>query len=143
MQFHFKFCLYRYPPGSFERIFWQQQMRCSELQNSKSMKWHPIMIRWCIYLRHLSGSAYETLRQTGVINLPSQRTLRDYTYYTEAKAGFSVTVDNQLREMANLENCPEREKHIILLMDEMHIRDDIVYYDKHTGIIRTIIIITM
>jgi hypothetical protein len=80
----------------------------------------------------LSGKAYETLRQSGAIHLPSQRTLRDYTYYTEAKPGFSVTVDNQLREMAKLDSCPEREKYIILLMDEMHIRDDIVF-DKHTG----------
>lgn len=96
------------------------------------MKWHPLMIRWCIYLRHLSSRAYDTLRVSGVIQLPSQRTLRDYTYYTEAKHGFCSSVDNQLREVAGLKKCPEREKYVILLMDEMHIRDDIVY-DKHTG----------
>ena len=28
--------------------------------------------------------------------------------------------------------CPEREKYVLLLLDEMHIREDIVY-DKHTG----------
>ena len=90
------------------------------------------MIQWCIYLKHLSSKAYETLRVSGVVQLPSQRTLRDYTYYTQAKPGFSVSIDNQLTEMANLSKCPEREKHVIVLMDEMHIRDDIVY-DKHTG----------
>lgn len=83
-------------------------------------------------MRHLSGKGYETLRQSGAIHLPSQRTLRDYTYYTEAKHGFSVTVDNQLRNMAKIDTCTEREKYVVLLMDEMHIRDDIVY-DKHTG----------
>ena len=90
------------------------------------------MIRWCIYLRHLSGRDYDTFRESGTIHLPSQRTLRDYTYYTEAKPGFSVSVDNQLADMANISSCPERGKYVILLMDEMHIRDDIVY-DKHTG----------
>ena len=33
---------------------------------------------------------------------------------------------------ANLTSCPEREKYVILLLDEMHIRQDIVF-DKHTG----------
>ena len=33
---------------------------------------------------------------------------------------------------ANLISCPEREKYVILLLDEMHIRQDIVF-DKHTG----------
>ena len=125
----------RFPPDSFERIFWEQQLQHSKLRDSRSMKWHPLMIRWCIYLKHLSSKAYETLRVSGAIQLPSQRTLRDYTYYTEAKPGFSITVDNQLKEMANLDKCPEREKHVIVLMDEMHIRDDIVY-DKHTGKIK-------
>lgn len=113
-------------------------MRRSNLKNAKSMKWHPLMIRWCIYLRHLSGKAYETLRESGVISLPSQRTLRDYTYYTDAKPGFSFTVDNQLQEMANLKKCAEREKYVLLLMDEMHIRDDIVY-DKHTGTVYSVL----
>ena len=33
---------------------------------------------------------------------------------------------------ANLTSCPEREKYVILLLDEMHIRQDIAF-DKHTG----------
>ena len=50
-----------YPEGSFQRIFWdQQQMACS-LKDSRSMKWHPLVIKWSLYLRHLSGKAYELL----------------------------------------------------------------------------------
>ena len=113
------------------------------------MRWDPVMIRWCIYLRHLSGSAYELIRQSGVVSLPSQRTLRDYTYYTTASHGFSSEsppfqvstidticyvgdVDKQIMTTANLEASPEREKYVIIMIDEMHIKDDIVY-DKHTG----------
>ncbi len=33
---------------------------------------------------------------------------------------------------AKVASCPEREKCIILLLDEMHIRQDLVF-DKHTG----------
>lgn len=92
--------------------------------------------RWCLYIRHLSSSAYELLRNSGVLKLHSQRTLRDYTYYTRASAGFSNSVDRQLMEAANIELCTIREKHVILIMDEMHLREDIVY-DKHTGIVTT------
>ena len=124
--------LMKHPPGSFERIFWEQQVKASSIKNSRSMKWHPLMIRWCIYLCHISGRAYENLRATNIIKLPSQRTLRDYTYYTNAKSGFSASVDQQLLDCVNIDSCSERDLYVILIMDEMHIRDEIIY-DKHSG----------
>ena len=84
---------HQYPEGSFERIFWEQQQKAASMRDSKSMRWHPLFIKWCLYLRHLSGRAYEMLRDS---QLPSQRTLRDYTHYT---SGFSPEVDRQLRDV--------------------------------------------
>ena len=121
-----------HPPGSFGRLFWENQMRAASVSDARSMRWDPLMIRWCLYLRHLSGSAYEMLRECGVVKLPSQRTLRDYTYTAKAAAGFSREVDMHIMEAAKLLSCPDREKHVILLMDEMHLREDLVY-DRHTG----------
>lgn len=83
------------------------------------------MIRWSLYLRHLSSGAYEALRESGVIKLPSQRTLKDYTYYTSAPPG-------SLMDIANISSCSELEKYVIILMDEMHVKEDIVY-NKHSG----------
>ena len=37
-----------------------------------------------------------------------------------------------LIQAAKVDTCPERERNIILLLDEMHIREDIVF-DKHNG----------
>lgn len=37
-----------------------------------------------------------------------------------------------LIQSAKVESCPEREKHIIILLDEIHIREDLVL-DKHTS----------
>ena len=82
---------------------------------------------------HLSSSAYEVLRETGVVKLPSQRTLCDYTYVAKAVTGFSHEVDSQLSMVPNIDSCPEREKHVIILMDEMHIRKDILH-DHNTGV---------
>ncbi len=52
--------------------------------------WHPLLIKWCLYLCHQSGKAFETLRDAGIA-LPFQRTLRDYS--NVVKAGFSPEVD--------------------------------------------------
>ena len=119
--------------GTFGRVFWDAQKRALSVKKLSAMRWDPVIIRWCLYLRHLAGSgAYEMLRESGAIKLPSQRTLRDYTYYTKTKSGFGDDVDQQLMEAAQIHTCPERDKYIVLVMDEMHIKEDIVY-DKHTG----------
>ena len=90
------------------------------------------MIKWCLYLRHRSSGAYETLRNSGCVALPSQRTLRDYTHYMTTTVGFSREVDNCLMEAIKIDTCPEREKYVAIIMDELHLKEDLVY-DKHTG----------
>ena len=97
------------------------------------MRWDPVIICRCLYLCHLVGSsAHEMLCESGAIKLPSQRTLRDYTYYTKTKSGFGDDIDQQLMEATQIHTCPERDKYVLLIMDEMHIKEDIVY-DKDTG----------
>ena len=118
-------------PNSFGHIFWVQQLEATS-KDPRGMRWHPLMVRWCLYLRHQSQSAYETLRQSGCLVLPSQRTLRDYTHYIKAATGFSAEVDKQLMQAASMKTCKEWEKCMILLIDEMHIKEDLIY-DKHSG----------
>ena len=94
------------------------------------MKWHPLVIKWSLYLRHLSGKSYELLQKTGCIKQPSQRTLRDYTHYTSTTIGFSAETDRELYDIAFLSN--ELNRYVFLVMDEVHIKTDLVY-DKHQG----------
>ena len=72
------------------------------------------------------------LRESGCIKLPSQRTLRDYTHYVQACEGFSADVDVMLMNAVNVRSCPEREKYVILLIDEMYVREDLVF-DRWNG----------
>lgn len=46
--------------------------------------------------------------------------------------GFSKEVDEMLMKSANIHQCPEHEKFVAVIFDEMHIRADLVY-DKHNG----------
>ncbi len=121
-----------FEPGSFQSIFWEQQKKGLALSNSRGMRWHPLMIKWCLYLRHQSSKAYELIRDSGVIKLPSQRTLRDYSNSIKAKPGYSRDVDYQLMIAANIKSCPEWHNLVILLLDEMYIKEGLVY-DKHSG----------
>ena len=121
-----------FPENSFEQLFWKQQLKALQLKDARSMRWHPLMIKWCLYLRHLSGKAYETLRASGCVKLPSQRTLRDYTHCVNATTGFSTAVDQQLMQAADISKCPEWQKHVVLVIDEMYIKEDLVY-DKNSG----------
>ena len=121
----------KYSPDSFPSLFWQQQLKAAQ-SNPKAMRWHPVMIKWCIHLSHYSSSGYEALRQSGCIRLPSQRTIRDYTHFASAAPGFSVDIDKQIIEAAKISTCQEWEKCHFILMDEMYIKEDLVY-NKHTG----------
>ncbi len=50
-----------HPPNSFARIFWDQQIE-SMRKHPNQMRWHPIMIKWCLHLRMLSSSCYNSFR---------------------------------------------------------------------------------
>ena len=127
--------LHKHSPESFAGVFWAQQQAAAKCSTSSSMRWHPLMIKWCLIIRHLSSHAYETLRTSGCLTLPSQRTLRDYTHYADIKSGFSVEVDRQLIDAAQIRTSDERRKCVVLLLDEMHIREDLVF-DKTSGMMQ-------
>ena len=94
------------------------------------MRWHPLVIKWYLYLRHLSGKACKLLRSSGCIKLPSQSTLRDYTHYIKSQVRFSSEMDRAIVDAADL--TKDHKKYVTLVMDEMYIKSDLVY-DKHEG----------
>ena len=89
------------------------------------MRWHPLFIKWCLYLRHLSRASYEMLSNSGCIKLPSQQTLRDYTHYITMTVGFSADVDKELVRIADLGK--EINKYVTLVVDEIYVKEDLVY----------------
>ena len=59
--------------------------------------------------RPTTRGAYEDLRKSGCLSLPSQRTLSDYTHYASAKSGFSMAVDYQLIDAAQIKTWRANE----------------------------------
>ena len=119
-----------FPEGSLRKLFWDEQFKIAKLKNSKNMRWHPMMSHWCLNLKLLSSSAYHALRTSGFLKLPSERTLRDYTHFIKTRPGFQAEVDSMLVREAGLSNLPEWKRHVVLLFDEMKVKQSLVY-DKH------------
>ena len=120
----------QYDENSFQALFWRQQQEA--LRSGKGVRWHPLMIKWCLYLHHCSSGAYKMLRNLKCLSLPSERTLQDYTHFNSTKAGFSDATDDQLREYARLSDTPNHKNLVGLLFDEMHIKEGLVF-NKSTG----------
>ena len=121
-----------YPEGSFAKLFWDEQLKAATAGDSRQVRWHPLLIKWCLNLKLLSSSTYHALRSTGFIKLPSERTLFDYTHYYTNKVGFQDDVNQQLVEEINKLLLPDSRKFVALLIDEMKIKEGLVY-NKHTG----------
>lgn len=121
-----------FPEGSFRRLFWDQQREALKVE-ARQMRWHPTLIRWCLNIKLRSSAAYEALRDSGFISLPSTRTLRDYTHSIHSSTGFQVEVARQLISEAKLDDVAidSEERYVTLLLDEVRIKDSLVY-DKHS-----------
>ena len=81
-------------------------------------------------VKYHSSSAYHVIRSsTGVLTLPSERTLRDYTNYTKERHGFQKYINIELVKEANVKE--EKDQYVVLLSDEMKIKEDLVF-DKNS-----------
>ena len=43
--------------GTFRRLFWEEQLKATQVNVSRQMRCHPMMIRWCLNLKLLSSTA--------------------------------------------------------------------------------------
>lgn len=89
----------------------------------------PGTIKWCLHLKFISSGAYHAIRNAGLITLPSEQTLRDYTHWIHADTGFMSEVDAQLVKEASISE--EKHRFLVLLWDEMKIKVELIS-DKHT-----------
>ena len=130
MKNHSEDVLAKYGEDSLQGIFWSQQLKATAATGALGRRWHPLIIKWCLYLHHISSKAYEPIRNSGIITLPSSRTLRDYKHLSSTKVGFSIEADRQLVDILAQKNG--LAKYGMLMFDEMYIKQGLVY-EKSTG----------
>ena len=111
----------------FMQLFWEQQ---KVLCKKGAKKCHPMLIRFCLSLASKLFSAYDELRDSKIIVLPSQRTLRDYKNVITPKAGSNSEIIKELMRIA--EPLTVVQRFVVLSSDEMKIQQNLVY-NKHIG----------
>ena len=82
------------PP--FMKLLWEEQQKYVHASSS-SVRYRPMVIKYCLNLAAKSSSAYSDLRYdsktgSGILVLPSLRTLRDYENYINPQRGFNTHV---------------------------------------------------
>lgn len=120
-----------YPENSFCRLLWDEQLKAAS-KDPRQVRWHPVLIKWCLNLKLLSSSAYHALRTSGFLKLPSERTLRDYTHYFTNRTGFQKEVHQQQLDEVKIESLSENRQYVSLILDEMKIKEGLMY-NKHSG----------
>ena len=114
---------------SIQRLFWAQQKKYLKLVNKRNMKWHPMIIKWCLFMKSKSSSTYDAVRKAGFIHLPSERTLQDYTNIFTRGTGFHNDIICHLGQEVN-DLTMKHERIDGIWHDEMKIRSDLVYDKK-------------
>ena len=108
----------------FMKMFWKEQKKACE-DNKNVSKYYPMIIRFCLSLAAKSPSAYEELRDSKILQLPSKRTLRDYRNAIKPTAGFNKDVINELTIAAS--KLSGHQRYLTVAFDEMKIKESLVF----------------
>ncbi len=76
---------------SFQRLFWQEQEK-NFRRKAAGRRWHPMIIRWATMLHSQSTKAYNSLKDSGIVVLPGESTLREYSNFVAPSQGFNPQV---------------------------------------------------
>ena len=113
----------------FMKLFWQQQQEAFT-KSPNGVRYHPMIIRFCLSLAVKSASAYDELRNSKVLTVPSRRTLRDYRNAITPSVGFNPTIIQELCQTTK--SLTGVERFVVLAFDEMKVQSKLVF-NKNTG----------
>jgi hypothetical protein len=82
-----------------------------------------------------SPKTYNIIRESGVLSLPSTRTLKDYSNWFKSEAGFQDEVFTMLYEDYNIPSLNLAQRQVVLSFDEMKIKEGLVFDRESNQII--------
>ena len=112
----------------FMSLFWQQQKKLFSSSRT-GVRYHPMIIRFCLSLAAKSPSCYEELRNSKVLVPPNQQRLKDYRNAIRPQRGFQEEIVQELNSLAD--TYFDVQRYVALLFDEMKVMSNLVL-DKVT-----------
>ena len=106
------------------KLFWAQQRKLLQTPTFGRC-YHPHLIRYCLSLHAKSPAVYRELRDSKVLVLPSERTLRDYRNFFKPQPGFNSDNIERLKDMTN--GYFDIHRYVVIAFDEMKIQSKLVF----------------
>ena len=91
------------------------------------MRWHPMVIKWCLRIYLKSHGLYEDLRNSGGLKLPSGRTLSAYNNFSSPNSGWNTENLRVMKESFDRMKPPKHPKLGGLFYDEVKINEGLVF----------------
>jgi hypothetical protein len=114
-----------------QKLFMEQQLEACAQKDRRTMRWHPLLIRLALRIKMISSAAYNELSESGFVQLPSERTLYDYSHVIEVQDGVCRPIINEIAEQVNSFEHDYQRFHV-LMFDEVYISEKLVQ-KKNTG----------
>ena len=93
----------------------------------RQMRWHPLVIKWCLRSFTKSHAAYEDLRNSGFLRLPSGRLLSDYKNFSSPRSGWQTSTIKAMKEKYEKTKYSKRGQVGRLFFDEVKIKEGLVF----------------
>ena len=118
-----------FEPDTPQWLLRQQQKEPAKKKDSRGMRWHPLLIRWCLSIYHSSAAAYRQLtsKKPQFIKLLHINTLKKFSQFTTPSTGFNPNIIERLIIDSNLEGLQSYQKNVSICFNEMKIKADLVY----------------
>ena len=93
----------------------------------RQMRWHPHIIKWRLRMYSKCHAAYEDLRDSGFLKLPSGRLLSDYKNFSSPSSGWHTSTLWEMKEKFDKTKIGKRGQLGALLFDEVKIKEGLVF----------------
>ena len=82
------------------KFLYHEQLRWVEENDPRQYRWHPTLIKFALAVYARSPSAYKIIQNSGLIRLPSGRTVTDYMNSFSPETGWQPSYLDKIKESA-------------------------------------------